>query len=85
MELKNQLSESISLAEERERLDAVCKKLLANKVILAWIMKHCMEEYWEYDVAVPCIRIGQPLCGYFERFLYSLGVCPVNCLKIRVK
>ena len=30
---------------EKAALDAVCKKILANKSILAWILKTCVEEY----------------------------------------
>lgn len=45
------LSSSIALAQQREKLDACCKRLLANKVILAWIMKNCMEEYREFTVS----------------------------------
>ena len=29
----------------RRRNDNACKHLLANKIILAWIMKSCLEEY----------------------------------------
>ena len=39
------------MVEESERLAASCKRLLANKIILAWIMKHCMEEYHECSIA----------------------------------
>jgi len=31
-------------------LDAACKRLLAIKIILAWIMKSCLEEYRDFDV-----------------------------------
>ena len=51
MEVENILVNNISLTEQSTKLDASCKRLLANKIILAWIMKHCMEEYSEYDVA----------------------------------
>ena len=27
-----------------------CKRLLSEKIILAWIMKSCLEEYRDYDV-----------------------------------
>lgn len=30
--------------------DAACKRLLANRQILAWIMKSCLEEYKDYPV-----------------------------------
>lgn len=51
MKVENILANNISLTEESAKLDASCKKLLANKIILAWIMKNCMEEYSEFDVS----------------------------------
>ena len=44
MERGNILSQTISVAGQSKSTayDNVCKKLLANKVILAWIMKSCM-------------------------------------------
>ncbi len=39
------LAKNITIAGEKANLDASCKRLLANKSILAWIMKSCMEEY----------------------------------------
>ena len=50
MEVKNMLSKSLDAVEERAKLDASCKRLIANKVILAWIMKNSMEEYAAYSV-----------------------------------
>ena len=39
------LGKEIDSAGLKASYDAACKKLLANKVILAWIMKSCLEEY----------------------------------------
>lgn len=50
MEVKNMLSKSLDATEERAKLDAACKRLIANKIILAWIMKHSMEEYAAYTI-----------------------------------
>ena len=44
-ETENILSKDISLTEKKAAFDAACKRLLANKSILAWIMKDCVEEY----------------------------------------
>ena len=44
MEIENILAKNITAAGEKAAYDAACKRLLANKVILAWIMKSCMEE-----------------------------------------
>ena len=41
----------ISTAGEKAAYDRACKRLLANKIILAWIMKSCLEEY--RDCGIP--------------------------------
>ena len=45
MKQNNHLANTLSAAGDSASYDAACKRLLANKVILAWIMKSCMEEY----------------------------------------
>ena len=50
MEIKNILSENITTAGSKADYDASCKRLLANKIILAWIMKSCIKEYSNYGV-----------------------------------
>lgn len=48
--MENTLSKHISTADSSAAYDAACKRLLANKNILAWIMKCCLEEYRNCDV-----------------------------------
>ncbi len=50
MEIENTLAKNIMAAGDKAAYDAACKRLLANKTILAWIMKGCMEEYREFTV-----------------------------------
>ena len=50
MEIENILAKNITAAGEKAAYDAACKRLLANKVILAWIMKSCMEEYKAHSI-----------------------------------
>lgn len=50
MEAENILSKNITAAGDKAAYDAACKRLLANKIILAWIMKSCLEEYRDSDV-----------------------------------
>ncbi len=50
MEMENILAKNITAAGEKAAYDAACKRLLANKIILAWIMKSCLEEYKEFSV-----------------------------------
>lgn len=50
MEAENTLAKNITAAGNKAAYDAACKRLLANKVILAWIMKSCLEEYRDLDV-----------------------------------
>ena len=50
MKVENILTKNISSAGEKASYDAACKRLLANKVILAWIMKSCIEEYRDCEI-----------------------------------
>lgn len=50
MEVETTIAEDIRIADHRAQLDAACKRLLAIKIILAWIMKSCLEEYRDFDV-----------------------------------
>ena len=50
MKQKTTLAQSIDLTAQKVQYDAACKKVLAEKIILAWIMKHTMKEYAECEV-----------------------------------
>ena len=50
MKAQNALSKIISTAGQKAAYDNVCKKLLAHKIILAWIMKNCLPEYRDCSV-----------------------------------
>lgn len=50
MERKTIIASNIESVEKEAALDKACKKLLANKIILAWVMKSCLQEYREFDV-----------------------------------
>lgn len=50
MKTENTLAANISSAGENASYDASCKRLIANRVILAWIMKSCLEEYRDIPV-----------------------------------
>ena len=50
MEIGNTLAKNITAAGEKAAYDAACKRLLANKIILAWIMKSCLEEYKTHSI-----------------------------------
>ena len=39
MQEKTAAAKDIELARDKAKLDAICKRILANKVILAWILK----------------------------------------------
>lgn len=52
MVVENTLARNITVARDKAAYDTACKRLLANKVILAWIMKSCLEEYRDFDVEV---------------------------------
>ena len=42
--------EDMYIVENRERCDEAVKRLLANKMILAYIMRYCVEEYRDCDI-----------------------------------
>ena len=44
------LAKVIDIADDKMRYDAVCKRLLSEKYILAWIMKCCMKEFEAYSI-----------------------------------
>ena len=65
MEQRTTLSKSIDIVQQKAQYDAACKKVLAEKIILAWIMKHTMREYADYDVweIVERYIVGEPKVG----------------------
>lgn len=50
MEGRTILAKEIEIAKEKARYDKAVKTILANKRILAWIMKSCVEEFRDIDV-----------------------------------
>ena len=51
MELETTLSQTIRTAGINSDYDSACKRLLSEKIILAWIMKNCLEEYRECSIS----------------------------------
>lgn len=41
MEIENTLAKNITAAGDKAAYNAACKRLLANKIILAWIEELC--------------------------------------------
>ena len=60
--MKNELAISVSLADGKSQYDAQCKKVLANRVILAWILRYTVEEFQEKDIAHVKMCIGNDIC-----------------------
>ena len=50
MIVQSTLSKTISTAGQKAAYDKACKKLLSEKIILAWIMKSCLPEYRDCTV-----------------------------------
>ena len=50
METETRLAAGIRAADEESKYDAVCKELLSEKIVLAWILKTCAVEFAQYDV-----------------------------------
>ena len=49
MEAESQIAKLIRITNNKAKYDAQVKKLLANKAILAWILKTCTEEFAQFD------------------------------------
>ena len=80
MEVNTPIAEDIHATDQNAQYDAVCKRLLSQKIILAWIMKSCLEEYRDCDVKEIAEKYieGQPQVG-------EMAVAPdeTNATKVR--
>jgi hypothetical protein len=65
MKTKTMLAHAIDTADNKARYDASCKSLLSNKIILAWIMKSCLQEYANIPVEEIASHyiLGEPQVG----------------------
>ena len=50
MENKTHISRTITGNNNRDRYDAEVKKILGNKLVLAWIMKYSVGEFMDYAI-----------------------------------
>ena len=50
MEVNTPIAEDIRITDQNSEYDDACKRLLSEKIILAWIMKNCLEEYRDCTV-----------------------------------
>ena len=50
MEINTPIAEDIHATDQNAQYDAACKRLLSQKIILAWIMKSCLQ------VSAPMIK-----------------------------
>ncbi len=50
MDIETTLAQGIRTTDNKAKYDAACKRLLSEKIILAWIMKSCLEEYRDCDI-----------------------------------
>jgi len=51
MEKQTILTEHLNYSENKRMYDEVCKQILSNKMILAWIMKGCTTEFRDIDAS----------------------------------
>ncbi len=60
--MQSVISKTIDTAEKEAQYDACVKRLLSEKIILAWILKECVSEFQQYTVSqimTHCIE-GEP-------------------------
>lgn len=48
--MRNELAGDIGLAAGKSQYDAYCKRILANKEILAWILKYAVTEFSDMEI-----------------------------------
>ena len=80
MEVNTPIADDIRMTDQNARYDAACRQLLSERIILAWIMKSCLEEYQNCDVKEIAERYieGTPQVG-------EVAVMPgeTNAAKVR--
>lgn len=50
MDTETTIARNIRIADNNAKYDAACKRLLSERIILAWIMKNCLQEYKNCDI-----------------------------------
>ncbi len=65
MTAETTVAKSIRVVDEKAAYDAACKRVLAEKIILAWVMKYCLVEFSDCDVKDIAEKFieGQPQVG----------------------
>lgn len=48
--MENAVLRSVRIAAQKAQYDTYCKRILGNKIILAWILKYTVEEFKEFTV-----------------------------------
>jgi len=78
--MKTIISETLDTVAAMEKYDAACKMLLSQKVILAWILKHCLEEFRNYsaDKIVRDFIEGDPQIDAVDVMPVIRGMNPEN-------
>lgn len=51
MNTETTIAKNIRTADDKANYDAACKRLLSEKLILAWMMKNCLPEYGDCDIS----------------------------------
>ena len=59
--MKNELAGDLALAEGKSQYDTYCKRILANKIILAWILKYAAEEFKDMPISQIKTCIGSDI------------------------
>ena len=64
--MKNELAGDIALANGKSQYDTYCKRILANKIILAWILKYEPNELEEY------VKVIRSILEKLQRFAFLM-------------
>ena len=65
METETTVAKKIRVLDDKARYDAACKRLLSERIILAWIMKACVEEFRDCEIQEIAAKyiVGTPQVG----------------------
>ena len=76
------ISEALEIAAHKAKYDVEVKNILADKTILAWIMKHCVKEFMDFEIEEikQCIE-GEPEISLIPKNMLIIQLQNMRCVK----
>ena len=54
--IKSEIAKDIETTNQKAQYDSCVKKLLSEKIILAWILKECVEEFKPFSITKKSVK-----------------------------